>query len=205
MCIQYSFSRGSGYLDKKGIDYKIMHIPPEGSRTTPTDTPSDVHDAINDYAMKNIGVKVRNGLFTTSNYSTASSYGEVIVIFPLKNSTVYTNPNIVDYTQETDFDRIIADYSNEFILNELYKHDRDGTLDPEFYLEDSDDVDEELYIDVRMEDGDIKERVLELIAGEYVDNIIPVGEIFDTEMMVFGDVLLLTLEKAESLGFHVDG
>lgn len=82
-------------------DHVIVNVPKDRDRT-PTDTPKDIHDYINNITKKKFGYNVRNGMFAFNNTTPYKFYGKhQYVLFPIDNSyRVFTNPKIWDFTVE---------------------------------------------------------------------------------------------------------
>lgn len=84
-----------GYRPNAHLVVKTMR----GERI-PRDTEPHVHDWLNDEFEKRFGWKVRNGVSTTSSWSTASGYGDgkVFIFFPKNGYKFCWSPAIQDLT-----------------------------------------------------------------------------------------------------------
>lgn len=81
---------------KKDFEYKKVYIDKQRDRK-PTDTRHLVHDFTNEYSNEKLGVKIRNGLYTSMSYREVSEYGSLYLVFPLDNTELYFNPKIKDF------------------------------------------------------------------------------------------------------------
>jgi len=82
----------------------------------PTDTPENIHNLLDDAFQKKFGIRLRsNSIFLTFDTSTAESYGDLYVIFPVGKYEMYYNNNIDDLYMDLGF--IYDNLKNEYIEN----------------------------------------------------------------------------------------
>lgn len=189
--------RGTNYLKKKGIDYREIHVPSEGIRSKPLDVDIDIHNAINVLSQKWLGIKIRNGLFCTTNIAQAESYGSVVLVLPLKGGRVYSAEGIGDYVEITD-----GKYSDVELENYIY-HLYELKGDDTSYI----GMDYGEFEEAIQQDKDFISGFNEYLAENYLSILEERSPdyfgINEDELIIFGDVLMIERDYANSLGMDI--
>jgi len=69
-------------------------------KRNPTDSPRDVHDAVNEYFHDTFGAPFRNAMFCTGNLTEVREYGEAFVVYPIGDFEFLWSPYVDDMFKE---------------------------------------------------------------------------------------------------------
>lgn len=180
--------RGTNKLYGNKAGYIYMDINDNGMRDKPRNTNVQLHDMINDASITEVGVKIRNGLFCTTDEKQAKYYGSLVLVIPLRDSNVFISGHY-DLNHSIDVRDTKMDIADREILDMIDNGEADS--------DDYDDLVSERFNNVT------DMEAFEYIVSEYINNTKEVSPSDNTdggELMIFGKVLLLTLDKANRIG-----
>lgn len=95
--------RGSGKLKQNDSKFTITTISTNNDRL-PTDSNIETHQLVNKLSMDKFGVPIRNGLFVTTDRTTAITYSiSLLVVVPISNYKLYTSTVYNDMYKSIDW------------------------------------------------------------------------------------------------------
>lgn len=90
-------------------------------REKPLDTDISIHHRINDVSVEKFNIPIRNLLFAVPSRTVASSYGNVYIIVPNGEFTLYSNPKVSDMTEHYGLRRATTKYAQEAKEDAMHK------------------------------------------------------------------------------------
>lgn len=100
-------------------DKRLVHKVKPRTDRRPLDTDKSLHALLDELFLKHKGWKARSeGVFLTSNRSTARAYGKVFVMFPIGSFKFLYNPDIVDLTNYLNASNIHSASDAQNVFND---------------------------------------------------------------------------------------
>jgi hypothetical protein len=191
-------------------DFKYLQFE---ERSEPKDTTVFIHNYVNSLAKKKHGVNVRNGMFVTTQFDNAKSYGAPYLIFPLGEYKIFYSKGVQDFTDEfstANHNEFGAHFTGYMLGHMMIELDEDKTF--------RSNVEESAfsflgYVDGKLEDEQFKtfkgfkERVMEE-CEEYLKEVINNHDNFDkvlnTIKRTLGTVINNYLRNIQSYVEHIE-
>lgn len=92
---KFDLYRGSNNSNSN-TSIKKINIPHNRERK-PLDTNIELHNLTNTISTEKLKVNIRNGLYTSLQYSVAMDYGKVNIVIPSDNAVLFYNPYVRDF------------------------------------------------------------------------------------------------------------